>query len=93
MEPDMNRTYRPPDKSGAPPLSYGPVTKDAGTMPHCSWVSKQENGLAIIEGVVEPVRLGSRLVISTTPIRYIMGPSEALVAVSQAKRRRGYRDL
>jgi hypothetical protein len=37
--------------SGALPLSYGPVTKDAGTMPHCSSVSNQENGLATVRGV------------------------------------------
>ena len=73
MEPDRNRTYRPPDESGAPPLSYGPFTKDAGTMPDCGLVSNQENGLAIVRGLVEPVRLGSRWLISTTPIRYTMG--------------------
>jgi hypothetical protein len=62
-------------------------------MPQCGTVSNQENGLAIIEGVVEPVRLGFRLVISTTPIRYTMGRSQVLEAVAQAERRRGYRDL
>jgi hypothetical protein len=42
-EPWWSRTgIEPTDlliKSGAPPLSYGPVTKDAGTMPECSSVS------------------------------------------------------
>ncbi len=93
MEPDRNRTYRPPDESGAPPLSYGSFTKDAGTMPRCSSDSNQENGLALVRGLVEPVRLGSLLLISTTPIRYTMGHGQALEAVAQAKRRRGYRDL
>jgi hypothetical protein len=51
VEPDRNRTYRPPDESGALPLSYGPVTKDAGTMPECGLISNQENGLAIVRGL------------------------------------------
>ena len=38
-------------QSGALPLSYGPVTKDAGTMHQCGSVSNQENGLAIVRGV------------------------------------------
>ncbi len=50
MEPDRSRTYRPPDESGALPLSYGPVTKDAGTMDQYGSVSNQENGLAIVKG-------------------------------------------
>ena len=69
VEPDRNRTYRPPDESGAPPLSYGPVTKDARTMPECGFAANQENGLPNMTGLVEPIRLRSRLLISTTSIR------------------------
>jgi hypothetical protein len=54
VEPDRNRTYRPPDESGAPPLSYGPITKDAGTMPECGFAVNQESGYAIMRRLVEP---------------------------------------
>ena len=47
VEPDRSRTYRPPDKSGALPLSYGPITKDAGTMPDCSVGSNLETGVIV----------------------------------------------
>ena len=80
-------------KSGALPLSYSPVTKDAEIMPQCGLASNQANGLATMgAGVVEPVRLGSRWLISTTPIRYTMGHGQAIEAVALAKRR-GCQDL
>jgi hypothetical protein len=65
QEPWWSRTgIEPTDfliKSGAPPLSYGPVTKDAGTMPHCSSVSNQENGLATVRGFSGADPIGSSL--------------------------------
>ena len=56
-EPWWSRTgIEPTDlliKSGALPLSYGPVTKDAGTMLESGLASNQENGLTIVSGLVE----------------------------------------
>jgi len=38
-------------------------------MPECGFAANQENGLTNMTGLVEPIRLRSRLLISTTSIR------------------------
>jgi hypothetical protein len=38
-------------------------------MPECGFAANQENGLPNMTGLVEPIRLRSRLLISTTSIR------------------------
>ncbi len=87
MEPDRSRTYRPPDESGALPLSYGPVTKDAETVHQCGSVSNQENGLAIARGLVEAQKKSALLLGGRSgpgPVGAEMGPGVAVIAYGRA---------